>query len=181
MTWMALLLIAALLLLVMIVVLLLRARHAPPPASEEMPVPEQPTPLPAPPPAAAAPPPGLSVTETPHGPHPRPHELDREGRRELLLLHERLVAAFFERFPMSLEERARIADALLIVHDRMPVAIALEQFEAAADSQVSAPLATELTAREMVATLNEQLSPDRRLRLLGTLDEPLPADVYGPA
>ena len=181
MTWMALLLIAALLLLVMIVVLLLRARHAPPPASEEMPVPEQPTPLPAPPPAAAAPPPGLSVTETPHGPHPRPHELDREGRRELLLLHERLVAAFFERFPMSLEERARIADALLIVHDRMPVAIALEQFQAAADSQVSAPQATELTAREMVATLNEQLSPERRLRLLGTLEEPLPADVYGPA
>ena len=82
---------------------------------------------------------------------------------------------------MSLEERARIADALLIVHDRMPVAIALEQFQAAADSQVSAPAATELTAREMVATLNEQLSPERRLRLLGTLEEPLPADVYGPA
>ena len=180
MTWMALLLVAAIVLVVIIVVVLLRARHAPP-VPEEPPVQEQPAPLPPPPPAATAPPSGLSVTEAPHGPHPRPHELDREGRRELLLLHERLVAAFFERFPMALEERARIADALLIVHDRMPVAIALEQFQAAADAEVGAPAATELTAREMVASLNEQLSPERRLRLLGTLEEPLPADVYGPA
>ncbi len=177
---MALLLIAAVVLIVIMVVVLLRARHAPQ-VAQEMPLPEQPTPLPPPPPAATTPLPGLSVTEAPHGPHPRPHELDREGRRELLLLHERLVGAFFERFPMPLEERARIADALLIVHDRMPVAIALEQFQAAADAQVGAPAATELTAREMVASLNDQLSPEHRLRLLGTLEEPLPADVYGPA
>lgn len=135
-------------------------------------------------PVPEAPQSGFAVTEAPSGPHPRPRELDREARRELLLLDERLHRTFFEgpqpRPGMSAEEWGRIADALLIVHDRMPVGIALERFEAATETRVSAPPTTDLSPREVIAAINAQVSPERRMRLLGTLDEPLEADVYGP-
>jgi len=166
--------------LAVIVWLVVRPGAAPTPqrASREearpMPEPDPPQPVPQ------APESGFAVTEAPSGPHPRPRELDRESRRELLLLDERLHRAFFERSGMSPEEWGRIADALLIVHDRIPAGIALERFEAATESHVSAPPTTELSPREVIATLNAQLSPERRMRPLGTLDEPVEADVYGP-
>jgi hypothetical protein len=122
----------------------------------------------------------FSVTEAPEGPHPRPPELDRESRRELRLLDERLHRQFFEDSELSPQEWARIADELLIVHDNMPVGIVLERFEQATDMQVSAPSRTQKSPREIAALLNEQLSEDDRLELLGTLDEPVEADVYGP-
>lgn len=122
----------------------------------------------------------FSVTEIARGPHPRPRELDRESRRELLLLDERLHRAFFEQSEMSPEQWAEIADALLIVHDRLPVGILLERFEQVTDTSVSAPAKTEKSPREIAALLNEQLSPESRLKLIGTLSEPLEADVYVP-
>ncbi|MFW6437476.1 MAG: hypothetical protein ACOCZ7_00565 [Armatimonadota bacterium] len=114
------------------------------------------------------------------GPHPRPRELDRESRRELLLLDERLHRAFFDHSAMSPDEWARIADDLLIVHDRVPVGILLERFEQATDTTVSAPPETDMPPREIASMLNKQLRPERRLKLIGTLDTPVEADVYAP-
>jgi len=125
--------------------------------------------------------PGREVAEARGGPHPRPRELDREARRELRLLDEQLRRAFFGRARMSLDQWARVADRLLIVHERIPVGILLERFERATDTRVSAPPATEMSAREIIATLNAQLSEQRRLELLDTLDEPVEADMYAPA
>jgi hypothetical protein len=122
----------------------------------------------------------FQVAEGVGGPHPRPRELDRESRRELLLLDERLHRAFFDQSEMSPEQWARIADELLIVHDRMPVGILVERFEQATDTNVSAPAGTQKSPREVAALLNEQLSAERRLELIGRLEEPLEADVYAP-
>lgn len=122
----------------------------------------------------------FEVTEVEGGPHPRPRELDRESRRELLLLDERLHRAFFDQSEMSPPEWAQIADDLLIVHDRMPIGIVVEQFERVSGTKVSAPAKTESSPRAVAALLNEQLSEERRLEVLGTLDEPVEADVYAP-
>lgn len=134
----------------------------------------------APPPEPEAVAADLGVTEDEGGPHPRPRELDRESRRELLLLEERLHRTFFDRSEMSPAEWARIADDLLIVHDRMPVGILVEHFERVTGTAVSAPSQTDKSAREVAALLNQQLNEDRRLVLLRTLDDPIEADVYGP-
>lgn len=114
------------------------------------------------------------------GPHPRPRELDRESRRELRLLDERLHRAFFEQSELRPAAWAQIADDLLIVHDGMPVGIAVERFEEATGSSVSAPAESDRSPREIVAMLNEQLSPERRMELIATIEEPLAADVYAP-
>jgi hypothetical protein len=123
---------------------------------------------------------GFEVGEAEGGPHPRPPELDRESRRELRLLDERLHRAFFDQSQMSPDKWAQIADHLLIVHDRMPVGILVERFEQITDTQVRAPSQTEKSPREVAALLNGQLSRERRLERLGTLEEPVDADVYGP-
>ncbi|MGI5820307.1 MAG: hypothetical protein ACOX9R_19645, partial [Armatimonadota bacterium] len=120
----------------------------------------------------------FEVVESAGGPHPRPRELDRESRRELLLLDERLHRAFFDQSRMSPGEWARVADALLIVHDRLPPGILLERFERATGTRVSAPQRTEMSPREIFAALNAQLSPERRMALVGRLAEPLNADAY---
>lgn len=121
---------------------------------------------------------GFEVTRAAGGPHPRPRELDRESRRELLLLDERLHRALFDRSEMSPEEWARIADRLLIVHDRLPVGILLERFERLTDTHVSAPGETDRSPREVAALLNERLSPEHRMEPMGTLSEPVEADIY---
>lgn len=122
----------------------------------------------------------FEVTQVAGGPHPRPRELDRESRRELLLLDERLHRAFFDQAEMSPDEWARIADDLLIVHDMLPVGILLERFEQATDTSVSAPPRTEKSPREIAALLNAQLSAEHRLEQIGSLEEPVAADVYAP-
>ncbi|MFO8079562.1 MAG: hypothetical protein R6V07_04565 [Armatimonadota bacterium] len=114
------------------------------------------------------------------GPHPRPRELDREARRELLLLDERLHRAVFDQSEMFPEQWAQIADELLIVHDRMPVGILVERFEQATGASVTAPTGTQKSPREIAALLNEQLSPERRMELVRRLEQPLEADVYAP-
>ncbi len=123
----------------------------------------------------------FEVRELEAGPHPRPRELDRESRRELMLLDDRLHRAFFEQSGLSPDQWARIADDLLIIHDDMPVGILVERFEQATDTEVSAPSQTDMPPLEIASMLNEQLSDERRLELLGTLEEPVEADVYGPA
>ncbi len=112
---------------------------------------------------------GFEVTRTAGGPHPRARELDRESRRELLLLDERLHRAFFDRSEMSPEQWARIADRLLIVHDRLPVGILLERFERLTDTHVAAPGETERSSREVAALLNERLSPEHRMERLARI------------
>lgn len=171
-----LMLLALVALVVLAIIVWLIARPAPTTRGSAGATPERSAP-PAPEPLQ----PGRDMAEARGGPHPRPRELDREARRELRLLDEQLHSAFFDRSRMSPDEWARVADRLLIVHDRIPVGILLERFERATDTCVSAPPATEMSAREIIATLNAQLGEERRLELLGRLGEPLEADVYAPA
>ncbi len=113
--------------------------------------------------------------------HPRPAYIDREARRELLLLDEQLHRRFFEEADMSPTEWARIADRVVFVHDEMAPELVAERFERATDRTVTAPEETELSPREVFARLNEQLEPQDRLQVLRTMQEPVEADVYGPA
>lgn len=114
------------------------------------------------------------------GCHSRPAYLDREARRELLLLDERLQRRLLEDPGMSPEEWAKIADAVIFVHDRMCPQLAVERFERSTDTEVTAPAQTELGAREVFALLNDQLDPPKRLRLLRELHDLVDADVYVP-
>ena len=115
------------------------------------------------------------------GAHPRPAYLEREARRELLLLDERLHRVLLDDPGMSPDEWAKIADAVVFVHDRMCPELAVERFERATDTTVTPPGQTELTPREVFAHLNEQLDLDKRLRLLRELHDQIDADVYVPA
>ncbi|MFP4249901.1 MAG: hypothetical protein ACLFU7_09605 [Armatimonadota bacterium] len=165
-------------LVAVVVVIWLVVRGAPSEEGERPPEHEVPSEQ-QPPPEAERP--GRDASGSVTGPHPRPRELDREARRELLLLEERLHRAVFNHSEMSPEQWAQVADELLIVHDRMPVGILIERFEQAAGASVSAPADTSKSPREIAALLNEQLSPERRMELITRLEEPLEADVYAPA
>lgn len=112
--------------------------------------------------------------------HARPAYFDREARRELLLLDERLHRRLLEDPGMSPEEWAKIADSVVFVHDGMCPELAVERFERATDTTVTAPERTELSPREIFARLNEQLEPEKRLRRLRELHEIVDADVYVP-
>ncbi|NLO07506.1 MAG: hypothetical protein GX131_16875 [candidate division WS1 bacterium] len=115
---------------------------------------------------------------TQHRGYSRPREIDREARRELLLLDEALHRRFFERAALPPDEWARIADGLVFIHDRLPTGLVLERFQAATGSVVSGPGESHHTARELFALLNERLAPERRMVLRLTLDEPVEADVW---
>jgi hypothetical protein len=121
-----------------------------------------------------------SVEEVDGMAHPRPAYIDREARRELLLLDERLHRRFFEEADMSPSEWAEIADRVVFVHDRMAPELVVERFERATETTVTAPEETELSPRQIFARLNEQLEPGDRLQVLRTMQKPVPADVYGP-
>jgi hypothetical protein len=106
--------------------------------------------------------------------------------RELLAQQAlaQLTASLRERFltqsGMSASEWERVRDRVLVVHDKLPddqVADLLsehcdeddaEGFDYDSDAPVSARF----------AAFNDRLPPDRRFRLLGTLDEPVAAAVY---
>lgn len=122
------------------------------------------------------------IIEPPESPqhrgYSRPRELDREARRELLLLDEALHRRFFERAALPPDEWARIADGLVFIHDRLPIGLVLERFQTATGSQVSGPGQSQHMPRELFALLNDQLAPERRMVLRATLDEPVKADVW---
>jgi hypothetical protein len=77
---------------------------------------------------------------------------------------------------LSSEER----DRLIVVHDRLGVAevVALFAREAGVDEARSRANPLHASPRDAFAILNDRLSDSRRLVFLGTLDEPVAADVY---
>lgn len=98
-------------------------------------------------------------------------------------LDEVLREKFLEMTPLSAVEWERARDRLIFVHDRLDSEEVrnllaseedpdLEEIGGGASEQpVSSP-------RELFAQLNDRFHPERRLKKLAILDEPIPADVY---
>ncbi len=117
----------------------------------------------------------------PTGPHPRPAAVEREARRELRLLEEALRRRFFEQSDMTTTEWAAIANELVVVHDRLPATLVREKFEAATDvDAASLQPEPQETPRQLFAELNRRLPAGKRLRMLGGVQEPIDADIWGP-
>lgn len=100
------------------------------------------------------------------------------SRRWSGLLDTILRDRFAEAHGLSADGR----DRLVIVHDRMTLDEAADLLarEAGADAAEARSNPLHAAPRASFAARNERLSESRRLVLLGTLDEPVAADVYGP-
>lgn len=104
---------------------------------------------------------------------------EKHERDALLGLDQAITERFIHTTRMSVAEWEAVRDSLVCVHDRLTLEQASglfyeylgEEFEPGEPAEAA-------SARQLFALLNEELPPEDRFRKLGTVDRPLPADVY---
>jgi hypothetical protein len=93
---------------------------------------------------------------------------------------------FLEQVKLPLAEWERVRDRLQIVHDRMDLSDVIclvsnhtdvDEFDED-DENPAAKMPAGMTVRKYFSAANTKLPPNERYALLGSVDEPIPADVY---
>ncbi|MGD9494959.1 MAG: hypothetical protein AB7Y46_01490 [Armatimonadota bacterium] len=127
----------------------------------------------------------LTVAET-SGIEVLEEEVEATRRLQVLqamgMLEDALREHFAEETAMSVAEWERVKDALVFIHEHTSLDAARGSFEESTGEDLEAwdQIPTAETARVLFAALNERLPAERRLRLVGTVSQPLEADVYAP-
>jgi hypothetical protein len=100
-------------------------------------------------------------------------------RQALDRLGETLRERFLEESAMPAAEWERVRDRVVIVHDRLTPEMLADAVNELSEEEVDpSDFPEEAPPRRSFASYNDQLPPGRRFRKLGTLKEPLEAEVY---
>ena len=105
-----------------------------------------------------------------------------QAMQALGLLQDALHEHFAEETTMSVAEWERVEDELVFIHDRMSLDQAREWFQEWTGEDLGAweEVPAAQSPRALFAALNDRLPADRRMRLVGTVAQPVEADVYAP-